>query len=155
MFGRWKSPLRKLSWCWLCQKGSGHNWLSLRSCFLYIFDMLAAPKFMLSPLLIMLIVISSYICQAIMGHYELDDPGWIVIDEFLGMLLGYLIFPSRSVLALILFFGLFRFFDILKPYPISLADKIKSGFGIIFDDLIAGFFAGLILLSLNHFKILV
>jgi phosphatidylglycerophosphatase A len=123
--------------------------------FLYVFDMLAAPKFMLWPFLIMLTVISSFICQVIMNQYELDDPGWVVIDEFLGMLLGYLLYPSRNVLALVLLFGLFRVFDIFKPFPISLADKMKSGFGIILDDLIAGLFAGLILLGLNHFQILI
>lgn len=119
--------------------------------FLHIFDILAAPKFMLWPFLIMLTVISSYICQAILNEYEIDDPGWVVIDEFLGMLLGYLLFSERGWLSLAIFFGLFRFFDILKPYPISLADKIKSGFGVILDDLIAGIFAGLIMLSLDYF----
>lgn len=121
--------------------------------FLYFFQHLQAPKFMLWPFLIMLIVISSYICQGIMRQYDLEDPGWIVIDEFLGMLLGFLIFPHAGILGLFVFFCIFRFFDILKPWPISLADKLKTGFGIILDDLIAGLFAGLVMLALIHFKI--
>tara|TARA_Y100000992_G_scaffold209721_1_gene143854 strand:+ start:350 stop:514 length:165 start_codon:yes stop_codon:yes gene_type:complete len=47
---------------------------------------------------------------------------------------------------------LFRFFDILKPHPISFIDsKFKSGFGIVLDDLVAGIFAGLTLLGGNFF----
>ena len=46
----------------------------------------------------------------------------------------------------------FRFFDILKPHPISFVDqKFKSGFGVVLDDLIAGVFAGLTLLGGNFF----
>ena len=52
---------------------------------------------------------------------------------------------DERVVFVILAFLLFRFFDILKPYPISYVDKnIKGGIGIVLDDIIAGFFAGLI-----------
>jgi phosphatidylglycerophosphatase A len=51
---------------------------------------------------------------------------------------------DERVVFVILAFLLFRFFDILKPYPISYVDKnIKGGLGIVLDDIIAGFFAGL------------
>jgi len=47
---------------------------------------------------------------------------------------------------IILSFILFRIFDILKPYPINLIDKnIKNGFGVIFDDVVAGVFATIVL----------
>lgn len=118
---------------------------------LYVFAHLNVPKALLVPFFLMLTVISSFICQFILKQYEIDDPGWVVIDEFLGMYLGYLCFPQTSWISLILLFIFFRFFDILKPWPISLADKMKTGFGVILDDLIAGIFAGLIVLFTGMF----
>ena len=57
-----------------------------------------------------------------------------------------------SYLTAILLVALFRFFDILKPHPISFIDKkFKSGTGIVLDDLLAGIFAGLTLLGGNFF----
>ena len=57
-----------------------------------------------------------------------------------------------SYLAAFILIILFRFFDILKPHPISFIDsKFKSGFGIVLDDLVAGVFAGLTLLGGNFF----
>ncbi len=59
----------------------------------------------------------------------------------------------KSYLAAIILIILFRFFDILKPHPISFIDrKFKSGFGIVLDDLVAGVFAGLTLLGGNFFS---
>jgi phosphatidylglycerophosphatase A len=51
-----------------------------------------------------------------------------------------------SLLSFVYGFLLFRFFDILKPWPIKKAEKIfKGGSGIVFDDIIAGIFANIIL----------
>jgi phosphatidylglycerophosphatase A len=77
------------------------------------------------------------------------DPGEIVIDEVAGILLliglWHLLFaPQFPVLPLHWLAGsfvMFRMFDILKPWPISLADaKVKGGFGVMFDDLLAGLY---------------
>lgn len=66
------------------------------------------------------------------------DPSSVVIDEVAGQWLVLLITP-HSLLGYFLAFGLFRLFDILKPWPISLADKnMSGGLGIMLDDLIAG-----------------
>jgi len=46
-------------------------------------------------------------------------------------------------LALALGFMLFRFFDIIKPYPVKKVERFKGGFGIVLDDLLAGFYANL------------
>jgi len=65
-----------------------------------------------------------------------------------GMLVALMFIP-HTVFAYFLAFVLFRVFDILKPWPISWVDKnIKGGWGILFDDLIAGVFAGVILFAL-------
>ncbi len=70
------------------------------------------------------------------------DPGAIVIDEVAGQWVVLLAVanpfqPDAIVYAVA--FGLFRFFDIVKPWPISWADKnIKGAFGVMFDDVLAG-----------------
>lgn len=79
------------------------------------------------------------------------DPKEVVIDEVLGIWIC--IFASISSLpeANILYiciasFILFRFFDILKPFPISFVDKtLKNAFGVMLDDILAGLFAWIVL----------
>jgi phosphatidylglycerophosphatase A len=77
------------------------------------------------------------------------DPGEIVIDEVAGLLLlvglWQLFFAAHFPVAPLHWmagsFVMFRVFDILKPWPISLADKkIKGGFGVMLDDLLAGLY---------------
>ena len=73
------------------------------------------------------------------------DPGCVVIDEIAGMLLALTAAPA-GVLAYVAGFALFRFFDILKPFPVSWLDRhLNGGLGIMLDDLAAGLYAGLCL----------
>jgi phosphatidylglycerophosphatase A len=68
------------------------------------------------------------------------DHGGIVIDEIVAFML-VLAFTPMTWIWVLAAFALFRFFDIVKPWPISLADKkIKGGFGVMFDDLLAALF---------------
>lgn len=68
------------------------------------------------------------------------DPGAVVIDEVAGMLLSVLVLPlTPAVLAL--GFVLFRFFDILKPFPARWSQRLPGGPGVMVDDLIAGLYA--------------
>ena len=69
------------------------------------------------------------------------DHGGIVIDEIVAFML-VLLFTPKTMVWWIAAFLLFRLFDIFKPWPISLADqKIKGGFGVMFDDLLAAIFS--------------
>lgn len=68
------------------------------------------------------------------------DPSAVVIDEVAGFFLTMFFLPF-SWLTLGLGFILFRFFDILKPYPIKRLEGLKGGFGIVMDDLLAGLYA--------------
>ena len=76
-----------------------------------------------------------------------DDPPSFVIDEILGMWIamfgmgGSLPLTWYGVLAAVI---LFRLFDIVKPYPAGRIDKIKSGWGIMGDDVAAGLYAGIV-----------
>ncbi len=88
----------------------------------------------------------------------IEDPSCVVIDEVAGLLLFYLIFPFKPV-YIIAGFLLFRFFDILKPFPVSFFDKIKNGWGIMLDDIAAGLYAVLVwfivLKILKYFNIVI
>ena len=70
-----------------------------------------------------------------------SDPSEVVIDEVAAIWLT-LTFVPFSWFFWIVAFACFRFFDVLKPWPINLADrKLKGGFGIMFDDIIAAIYA--------------
>jgi phosphatidylglycerophosphatase A len=69
----------------------------------------------------------------------------IVIDEMVGFLITLLWLPL-NLLTLCLGFFLFRFFDIVKPPPIStVEERLQSGWGVVMDDVLAGIFANVTL----------
>jgi len=75
------------------------------------------------------------------------DPGWVVIDEFAGQWITLLALARPTIPGLIVAFILFRLFDITKLGPVGWADRRHGAFGIMADDVIAGFIAaGLIVL---------
>jgi phosphatidylglycerophosphatase A len=71
------------------------------------------------------------------------DPSECVIDELAGQFIACA-FAPLSLPAFALAFVLFRLFDISKLWPISAAERLRGGLGIMADDLVAGLFAGLI-----------
>jgi phosphatidylglycerophosphatase A len=82
--------------------------------------------------------------------FDRKDPGAIVIDEIIGMLITLIGAPSHW-LVMLAGFLLFRFFDIVKPFPVGWIDKkLNGGAGIVLDDCVAGLYA-LILLQIFCF----
>ena len=84
------------------------------------------------------------------------DSSTIVIDEFLGIFLIILFYDylkfSNDFIMFLLILILFRFFDILKIFPINWVDKnIKNSFGVVLDDLLAGVYSIIVLYSINVF----
>ena len=73
------------------------------------------------------------------------DPGLIVVDEVAGMTLSVLLLPL-TVPVLLAAFVLFRVFDVLKPFPANVSQRLPGGVGVMADDLIAGVYALVILL---------
>lgn len=97
-------------------------------------------------------IISSFVTESVQQNLHLHDPGWIVIDEVLGMTVAWLFIQSHNLKQLALLFVLFRFFDIVKIWPASYFDKkVSHGYGTILDDLISGIYAGLLFLLIHHF----
>ena len=73
-----------------------------------------------------------------------QDPSKVVIDEVCGMMVSFLLIPINWKILVAGFIG-FRFFDIVKPFPIRIFERFPSGFGIVLDDLAAGVFTNLLL----------
>jgi phosphatidylglycerophosphatase A len=78
------------------------------------------------------------------------DPREVVADEFAGQALTFITIGAvptgRIWVAGLLGFVLFRLFDIVKPWPIRKLEKLPAGWGILADDLMAGVYAGALLL---------
>jgi len=89
---------------------------------------------------ILVSVVGIWICGKTAEDMGVHDDSSIVWDEGAGMLIAMLAVPLSWQTVLVGFL-LFRFFDILKPWPISYLDKhVHGGFGIMIDDVLAGLF---------------
>ena len=115
-------------------------------------------------ILISLIIIFIYSFSAVATYIknsENKDPNEVVIDEFIGQSIPIYLYEishgtEKSSDEAIIFYGicfvLFRFFDVAKPFPVSFFDKnFKNSFGVIMDDVCAGFY---VVLSLICFMVL-
>ena len=81
------------------------------------------------------------------------DPGAVVIDEVAGMLIA-LIYAPAGIIPWVIAFVLFRFFDIVKPFPVNFFDqRFHGGLGIVLDDLMAGIYALICMQILYRFVI--
>ncbi|VAW70545.1 Phosphatidylglycerophosphatase A [hydrothermal vent metagenome] len=90
---------------------------------------------------VVITAIGIYVCGYTSKALGVHDHSGIVIDEIAGYLITMIAVPFHWK-WIILGFILFRFFDILKPWPISWLDKrVDGGFGIMVDDLLAGLFS--------------
>jgi phosphatidylglycerophosphatase A len=104
---------------------------------------------------ILLFFYSFYAVKDSESEFKNKDPRQIVIDEVLGqamplVLLLYLNQTNQLSLQIEIYYGLsflfFRFFDIIKPFPVSYFDKnFKNYFGIIMDDIMAGLYSMLLI----------
>ena len=115
-------------------------------------------------ILLGILIIFIYSFVAVTNHTkncENKDPGEIVIDEFIGQSIPIFLYeishrtakqPDEAIIFYGVCFILFRYFDIVKPFPVSYFDKKhKNSFGVIMDDVCAGFY---VVLSLICFMVL-
>ena len=117
-----------------------------------------------NSILICLIIISIFSFPAVSIYIkdnENKDPKEVIIDEFIGQSIPIYLYEishgtEKTSDEAIIFYGLcfilFRFFDIVKPFPVNYFDKnFKNSFGVIMDDVCAGFY---VVLSLICFMVL-
>lgn len=91
-----------------------------------------------------------WICGESARRLSRHDDQRIVFDEIAGVLLTSLALAERSILWFVLVFVLFRFFDIVKPWPIRDVDhSLKGGLGIMLDDLIAALYAAAVVMTIR------
>ena len=129
---------------------------------LYIFFHILNLSLIIILIILIIILILSFLAVAIhIKNKENKDPKEIIIDEFIGQSIPIYLYEishgtNKSADDAIIFYGvcfvLFRFFDIIKPFPVSYFDKnFKNSFGVIMDDVCAGFY---VVLSLICFMLL-
>ena len=82
-------------------------------------------------------------------HFGRTDPGQVVIDEVMGMLITLFLNPVGWMGALAGFL-LFRVFDVIKPYPADRLEALHGGVGVMADDAMAAVYANLVLRAVLH-----
>jgi phosphatidylglycerophosphatase A len=114
-----------------------------------IFSPLSWPLYLLSALAMTFLAV--YVSQEAEKVFHKKDASQIVIDEIAGFL-WTMVLVSPTLLHVLLGFILFRVFDIVKPFPARLCEeRLPGGYGVVFDDVVAGIYANIVLLCLIAF----
>jgi phosphatidylglycerophosphatase A len=138
------------------------TWGSLPSVAVFILiSYLGASALTVSLIMAGIILLSSFICvkcsPASIAATGENDPHETVADEVAGQAVTfigvYAVGFNNILVTAILGFLLFRFFDVLKPWPIKKLEKFPAGWGILLDDLLAGIYAGVVLIICLRFWI--
>ncbi len=97
-------------------------------------------------LLIIMLLVGSFFCieRAQYAFPGKRDPSSIVLDECVGTFITFC-FVSMNIKSLVIGFILFRFFDIFKLFGIRSCERTKGALGILLDDIVAGFYANILL----------
>ena len=134
------------------------TWASLVTSILLfiIFHVLNKSSTFVLLILLLILIYSIFAINSCLKKFEDNDPKQIVIDEVIGQSIPIYLYEIShgiekdfdiSILFYFFIFLLFRIFDILKPFPINYFDKkYKNTFGIMFDDILAGFYVVLTLI---------
>ncbi|MCA3279091.1 MAG: phosphatidylglycerophosphatase A [Roseomonas sp.] len=115
-------------------------------------SLVVLPAALLGPvpallLAILVTLLGFYAVRQVLRETPDQDPGWIVVDEAAGMLIALAgLSLTASIWGVLIAFGLFRLFDIFKPWPISWADQQEGAFGVMLDDVVAGALVALALI---------
>lgn len=94
--------------------------------------------------IVIMFVAGSWAGNVAEQHFSHTDPGQVVIDEVMGMLITLLLNPVGWRGAVV-GFVLFRVFDVIKPYPANRLERLHGGIGVMADDAMAAVYANLVL----------
>jgi phosphatidylglycerophosphatase A len=100
-----------------------------------------------TPIIVALFLGGVWAADRVARHLGREDPGLIVVDEVVGMLVTLAFLPVSVGGALAGFF-VFRVLDVIKPFPAAQSESLPGGVGIMTDDVIAGVYAQLVLRAL-------
>ena len=128
----------------------------------YLFHIInISPNIILAGL-ILIFIYSFYAISTHTKNSQNKDPSEIIIDEFLGQSIPIYLYEishgttksnDEVIIYYAIFFILFRYFDIMKPFPVSFFDRnFKNSFGVIMDDIFAGFYVVLTLVCFMVIK---
>lgn len=99
------------------------------------------PMPVYAVVIVAVLALGIWLSGRVADRLAIKDPGFIVIDEFVGLWIACFALPAGWI-WLIVAFAAFRAFDILKPWPVSWCDReLPGGFGIMLDDVVAGLMA--------------
>jgi phosphatidylglycerophosphatase A len=97
-------------------------------------------------ILVLIVIYPSFaLGSAGADFFDKKDPSEVVLDEIIGFWISILFFSYNWYIIIAAFF-IFRFFDILKPYPCNELEKLEGGYGIMLDDYMAGIYTNLVIL---------
>ena len=122
--------------------------------FYFFFNFFYANYILFFLFIFFIFLFSWYFTYVYVLKNKIHDPSEIIIDEFIGQLISLtpILFLNSFRLDKFIFFELtvssfllFRFFDILKPWPIFIIDKSRTSLSILLDDVIAGLFSSTII----------
>jgi phosphatidylglycerophosphatase A len=117
------------------------------------FFLSAIPSPLYELTLLTFFFLSVWISTLAENYWGKKDDTRIVIDEMMGFLVTLLWVPKAARFIIIGFF-LFRFFDIVKPFPIRhLERRLGGGFGVVLDDVLAGIYSNIILQMISYFTL--
>jgi phosphatidylglycerophosphatase A len=93
------------------------------------------------------IAVSIFLSSKSKDVFGSDDPSQVIIDELAGQFITFFMIPI-SLKVLVTGFVLFRFFDIVKPFPVHKFEELDDGVGIVMDDVAAGVYANICLMGI-------
>jgi phosphatidylglycerophosphatase A len=111
---------------------------------LYLVLVNTANPLWIIPLIIILFPVSIHAATVGEKYYGRKDPGYVTIDEVIGYFISVVYLPPGLTTAVLGFF-VFRFFDIVKPYPGRKCEAFPGGVGIVMDDVAAGVYANILI----------
>lgn len=111
---------------------------------LLVWWLLPASPVVQGATIVAIFIVGSWSGTVAERHFGRTDPGQVVIDEVMGMLITLFLNPVGWLGALAAFF-LFRLFDVIKPYPANRFEQFHGGVGVMADDAMAAVYANLAL----------